>query len=61
MPELSPGNPPRDRTRVDVTNADEVAWWCVTLGVSEQQLRDAVAVAGADIRDVRNELGQDRD
>lgn len=61
MPELSAGTPPQDRSRVDLGRASEVAWWCATLGVSEQQLRDAVAAAGSDIRDVRTELGQGRD
>lgn len=61
MPELPTGTPPQDRSRVDLTRAPEVSWWCTTLGVSEQELRDAVAAAGTDIREVRRELGQGRD
>lgn len=61
MTEISPGNPPRDRSRVDLTRPDDVAWWCATLGVSERQLREAVAAAGDGIRGVRVELGQGRD
>lgn len=60
-PTLIPGVPPADRSRVDLARPDEVAWWCATLGVSERQLREAVALAGPDIRDVRAALGDGRD
>lgn len=61
MTDISAGEPPRDRSRVDLSRPEEVAWWCATLGVSERQLREAVAVAGENIREVRVELGQGRD
>lgn len=61
MAESPAGTPPVDRTCVDLTRPAEVAWWCATLGVSERELRDAVAAAGPDIGSVRNELGQNRD
>lgn len=61
MTDISAGEPPRDRSRVDLSRPEEVAWWCARLGVSERQLREAVAVAGENIREVRVELGQGRD
>lgn len=61
MPDIPAGTPPQDHSRVDLSRPSEVAWWCATLGVSERQLRDAVAAAGPEIRDVRTELGQGRD
>jgi hypothetical protein len=56
-----PPAPSLDRSRIDLTNPGEVAWWCATLGVSERQLHDAVEAAGPEIGAVRTELGQGRD
>lgn len=61
MTELHPGRSPADHSRIDLTRADEVAWWCATLGVSETELRDAVAAAGTATHDVRSALGAGRD
>lgn len=61
MTELHPGRAPADHSRIDLTRPDEVAWWCATLGVSETELRDAVAAAGPVTRDVRVALGEGRD
>ena len=37
---------PRDRGRIDLSDPREVNWWRKQFGCSEQQLREAVAVAG---------------
>jgi hypothetical protein len=61
MSHFPAGTPPADHSRVNLARPAEVRWWCATLGVSEQQLREAVAAAGSRIEDVRRELGQGRD
>lgn len=55
----SPGSEPIvvPRPYVDVTRAEEVAYWMATLGVSEMDLRRAVAVCGEAASDVRDYLG----
>lgn len=45
------------RAVVDVTHAEEVAYWMATLGVSEIELRRAVAASGEAAGDVRDYLG----
>ncbi len=45
------------RSVVDVTRAEDVAYWMATLGVSEMDLRRAVAASGDAARDVRDYLG----
>jgi len=45
------------RSVVDVTRAEEVAYWMATLGVSEIDLRRAVAASGEVPGDVRDYLG----
>lgn len=45
------------RAVVDVTRAEEVAYWMATLGVSEIELRRAVAASGEVAGDVRDYLG----
>lgn len=45
------------RSVVDVTRAEEVAYWMTTLGVSEIDLRRAVAASGEVPGDVRDYLG----
>lgn len=45
------------RTVVDVTHAEDVAYWMATLGVSEMDLRRAVAASGEAAGDVRDYLG----
>lgn len=42
---------------VDVTRAEEVAYWMAALGVSEMDLRRAVAASGEAAGDVRDYLG----
>ena len=45
------------RSVVDVTRAEEIAYWMATLGVSEMDLRRAVAASGEAAGDVRDYLG----
>lgn len=45
------------RSVVDITRAEEVAYWMATLGVSEIELRRAVAASGEAAGDVRDYLG----
>lgn len=42
---------------IDIQQGDELARWVNTLGVSEEQLRMAVAAVGAQADDVRNHFG----
>ncbi len=47
-------------TQADVINIkenEELARWVQTLGVSEEQLRMAVAAVGVQVDDVRNHFG----
>lgn len=47
---------PQDRSRVNVSEPHEIAWWTQKFGVSEQQLRDAVKKAGVSAKDVEKLL-----
>ena len=47
-----------DQLMIDVNEPHEVRYWAQRLGCSEQQLRDAVAKAGAMAKDVRQVLGR---
>jgi hypothetical protein len=47
---------PADRARINVNEPHEVRYWTRALGVSEEQLRDAVAKAGVMAADVRRLL-----
>lgn len=49
---------PQDATRIDVNEAHEVRYWTQTLGVTEAQLRSAVAAAGVEVKDIRTYLGK---
>jgi hypothetical protein len=49
---------PQDRTRINVNEPHEVRYWTQTLGVTEAQLRSAVAAAGVEVKDVRVYLGK---
>ncbi len=48
---------PADRSRINIHQAHEVAYWTKALGVSEQRLREAVAAVGVMAADVRAHLG----
>ncbi|MCT8179786.1 DUF3606 domain-containing protein [Variovorax sp. Varisp41] len=47
-----------DRSRINVNEAHEMRYWTQTLGVTEAQLRSAVAAAGVEVKDVRTYLGK---
>jgi len=47
---------PTDRSRINVNDAREVRWWARHLGVSEQEILDAVKVSGPKVSDVRRHL-----
>jgi len=46
-----------DRTRIDVNEDHELRYWTHTLGVSEEELRKAVAAVGVSASAVREHLG----
>jgi len=47
-----------ERSRINVNEAHEMRYWTQTLGVTEAQLRSAVAAAGVEVKDVRTYLGK---
>ena len=49
---------PQDRQRINVNEDYEVRWWTKELGVSEAQLRAAVAQAGVMADAVRAQLSR---
>jgi hypothetical protein len=49
---------PKDRSRVNVNEPAEVAYWCEKLGCSHTQLRTAVKVVGVTVSKVRTHLNQ---
>ena len=48
----------QDRDRINTSEAHEVQYWTKALGVSEQQLKDAVKKVGSMAADVRAHLGK---
>ena len=50
----------KDRSRVNVSEAAEVTYWCQKLGCSETQLRTAVKMVGVTVSKVRAHLIQRR-
>jgi hypothetical protein len=50
----------KDRSKVSVTEATEVAFWCQKLSCSETQLRAAVKMVGFSVSKVRAHLAQRR-
>ena len=57
MPDDLSKRGPADRSRINVHEAWELRWWSQHLGVTEQQLRDAVKVVGPKVSDVKRHLG----
>jgi hypothetical protein len=49
---------PQDRSRINVNESWELQYWTRELGVSEEQLRDAVKTAGTSAEAVRKQLGK---
>jgi hypothetical protein len=52
------GSPPAERTRIDVSQEDELRYWSDELGVSADALRAAVEKAGPSLKAVREQLGK---
>ena len=48
----------QDRKLISLSEDYEVRDWCKSLGVSEQELRDAVKAVGNRAEDVRRHLGK---
>ena len=48
----------QDRNRINVNEPWEVRHWTQELGVSEAELREAVAAAGVSVSAVRRHLGK---
>jgi hypothetical protein len=48
---------PADRSRISLDEDWEVQWWTKALGVSEDNLREAVAAVGNSANAVRDHLG----
>lgn len=45
-----------DLSRISLTQDDEIRYWTRELGVSDAELRTAVAIAGSSVDDVRKFL-----
>jgi hypothetical protein len=48
----------KDRSRINVNDAAERAYWCQKFGCSETQLRNAVKMVGVTPSKVRTQLAQ---
>jgi hypothetical protein len=51
---------PQDRSRISLTEKWEVQYWTKELGVTEEQLEQAVKAAGHSVNAVRQHLGAQR-
>lgn len=49
---------PQDRSRINVNEPWELRYWTKELGLSEDELREAVKVAGTSASAVRQHLGK---
>ena len=47
-----------DRSRINMNQPHEVAYWTKALGVSEEQLKQAVKSVGSGAEEVRRHLGK---
>lgn len=47
---------PQDRARINVNEDHELRYWTKELGVSEQQLKEAVKAAGVSVEAVKQHL-----
>lgn len=58
MPDDKTKRRPQDAARINIHEPYEVNWWCHELGVTEAQLRAAVAAVGVSADAVRRHLGK---
>ena len=49
---------PQDSSKINVHEAWELEYWCKHLGVTAQQLKDAVKAVGTSVDAVKNHLGK---
>lgn len=49
---------PQDRSRINIHEQHEVAWWTQALGVSREELERAVQQVGVSAAAVREHLGK---
>jgi hypothetical protein len=56
MPNDLSNRAPSDRSRINMSEAWEVRWWCVELGVTEDELRQAVDTVGPTPAEVERHL-----
>ena len=49
---------PNDRTRVNVHDDEEAAYWCAELDCSTEELTEAVSAVGEDVDNIRLHLSQ---
>jgi len=57
MPDDLSKRGPADRTRININEAHEIAYWSKVLACSEEELRRAVDAVGVMAADVRQHLG----
>lgn len=54
-------SPPRPKSRrIDLADTSAVRYWAEQFGVTEQEIREAVEAAGADVAKVRERLARNR-
>ena len=58
MPDDLHNRGPADRARINIHEPWEVKWWTKELGVTEAQLKAAVAAVGVSAAAVRKHLGK---
>ena len=52
--------PPPEGSRIDPADSSAVRYWAEQFGVTEQEIREAVQAAGADVGKVRERLARNR-
>ena len=58
MADNSDDRGPRDRSRINVNQPHELQYWSRKFGVTEQELRSAVEMAGPMVDSVQRHLGK---
>ena len=56
MPRNPGDRAPSDRSRINMNEAWEIRWWCVELGVTEDELQRAVETVGPTSAEVERHL-----
>jgi hypothetical protein len=58
MPDDLTKRGPQDASKINVHEAWELEYWCKELGVSPEQLKDAVKAVGTAVTAVKKHLGK---